>query len=694
MCNPPQCNDGIDNDGDGFTDYPNDPGCFSPNEDSEIDDCPSGPDCPQCSNGIDDDGNGFTDFAGGDPGCYAAGDYDEYTQDPTACGGGTQIQSLPFDGHVMGTFTGGATSQLMGKCGGSGSEQVFEIRLTQPKVMVATTDTGNTAADTVLYVRSAMCTDATQELACNDDISMTDHQSSVTVPLEAGTYYLVVDAHDSSVSGAFDLQVKFFAGEGTPCTMAMDCGPGLVCRVPHLGSAMVCSKPECSDGVDDDGDGKLDFPDDPGCTSVADNDETDDCPSGPNCPECGNGRDDDGDGHIDYPADPSCKSAASTSEACTTTENVAEITTGTTLGNTSQAFDDYKVTCAGGTGGKDLTYELRLPGTTTLSINVTDPTDNFFPYFALLGATCGAPELACKDFAPIAQTNLAAGNYFLVVDGYDATEFGSFQIDVSGVIAAGQSCESALAQSGALTCAAGSTCSGVTGSRICKAAACNDGIDNDGDGKKDYPLDPGCDSPSDDTEADPTTAPKCANGTDDDGDGKIDYANDLSCWAASGTAEAFCNTEADRVQLLYAPTLTGTTVGMHGNYAPSCRTNSSLDVTYALILPVPVATLTIDTIGSALDTVLAVTTSACAPANELGCNDDGSGLQSVVTLTAVPAGTYAVVVDGYGTATGTYNLHAHGVVAAQTDCSGSLFGTGVLTCPTGTTCTGTPLKCQ
>src|SRR5438067_340148 len=53
----PECSDGRDNDGDNKIDYPNDPGCFAPQQDDETDDCPSGPGCPQCSNGIDDDLN-------------------------------------------------------------------------------------------------------------------------------------------------------------------------------------------------------------------------------------------------------------------------------------------------------------------------------------------------------------------------------------------------------------------------------------------------------------------------------------------------------------------------------------------------------------------------------------------------------------------------------------------------------------
>lgn len=74
--------------------------------------------------------------------------------------------------------------------------------------------------------------------------------------------------------------------------------------------------PECSDGVDNDGDGDVDFPNDPGCTSALALKEG---------PACDNGLDDDGDGFVDWDGgaggqpDPDCASApwrASESPAC------------------------------------------------------------------------------------------------------------------------------------------------------------------------------------------------------------------------------------------------------------------------------------------------------------------------------------------------------------------------------------------
>jgi CSLREA domain-containing protein len=56
------------------------------------------------------------------------------------------------------------------------------------------------------------------------------------------------------------------------------------------------------------------------------------------------------------------------------------------------------------------------------------------------------------------------------------------------------------------------------------APACNDGIDNDGDGLVDFPADPGCSSATDDSEHSPLSP--CDDGIDNDGDGFIDYRVD------------------------------------------------------------------------------------------------------------------------------------------------------------------------
>ncbi|HEB89876.1 MAG TPA: trypsin-like serine protease, partial [Deltaproteobacteria bacterium] len=62
LIDQPDCADGLDDDGDGLTDFPDDPGCtdaLDPDERGAI---------FECDNGIDDDGDGLTDFPD-DDGC-------------------------------------------------------------------------------------------------------------------------------------------------------------------------------------------------------------------------------------------------------------------------------------------------------------------------------------------------------------------------------------------------------------------------------------------------------------------------------------------------------------------------------------------------------------------------------------------------------------------------------------------------
>jgi serine/threonine protein kinase len=66
-----------------------------------------------------------------------------------------------------------------------------------------------------------------------------------------------------------------------------------------------------------------------------------------------------------------------------------------------------------------------------------------------------------------------------------------------------------------------------------RLAVCKDGVDNDRDGRTDYPADPDCSSPTDPAER--VTA--CADGIDNDSDGKVDYPADPQCTSADDTAE-------------------------------------------------------------------------------------------------------------------------------------------------------------
>lgn len=124
---------------------------------------------------------------------------------------------------------------------------------------------------------------------------------------------------------------------GQPANTSLYGNAGLIVDLFAYRDAILATtdRPDCSDGLDVDGDGSVDHPDDPGCsapsdasereaTLVCDNgldddaDSTIDHPADPGCADgedpsertaarqCDNGFDDDGDLAIDYPADPGC----------------------------------------------------------------------------------------------------------------------------------------------------------------------------------------------------------------------------------------------------------------------------------------------------------------------------------------------------------------------------------------------------
>jgi hypothetical protein len=92
------CSDGVDNDGDGLTDYPDDPGCVDAGEASEKDDTGAYP----CDDGEDNETvpDGLVDFltdGSGDPGCFNP--Y-WFTENPQCQDGinNDNIRGIDFDG--------------------------------------------------------------------------------------------------------------------------------------------------------------------------------------------------------------------------------------------------------------------------------------------------------------------------------------------------------------------------------------------------------------------------------------------------------------------------------------------------------------------------------------------------------------------------------------------------------------------
>jgi hypothetical protein len=216
-------------------------------------------------------------------------------------------------------------------------------------------------------------------------------------------------------------------------------------------------------GVDDDSDGAIDFPDDPGCASPGDTDEYDDCMTmGPNCPRCGNGMDDDGDGAIDYPADPGCVSASDdVEEDCMDSDPMAHITLPVVSGTTVGATDDFTPSCSA-SNAPERVYVLDIPGTLqTLELNTNSSTYDTILY--VRQPACIAADLACDDNSSgsgqsaINLVNVPPGPLFIFIDGY-MSNAGSYVLQLYGVIAAGEACDPAQISAGILACAPGTNC--------------------------------------------------------------------------------------------------------------------------------------------------------------------------------------------------------------------------------------------
>lgn len=106
---------------------------------------------------------------------------------------------------------------------------------------------------------------------------------------------------------------------------------------------------------------------------------------------------------------------------------------------------------------------------------------------------------------------------------------------------------------------------------------CNDGIDNDGDTKTDYPNDPGCSSKRDKSERGSIA---CDDGIDNDGDAKTDYPNDPGCSSPSDNSEADTANSCSDTDGGFVIGVQGTVSGYNNNqpysYAEYCLDSNTL----------------------------------------------------------------------------------------------------------------------
>ena len=506
---PRACSNGVDDDEDALTDYPFDPGCAGPGDNDETD--PAG--LPACGNGADDDADGLIDYPD-DNGCTAAGDYDERL---VCAGNAHQILDLnaaiAADGYVDGT-TVDAQATEQGSCGGgAGGEQMFLYQVTEPVARVTfNTIFEETTAPTVIYVRRA-CAGA-EDLACNRGSSDVPGTTAVLERPEPGLYYVIVDTSSRMVGpGAFRL------------------------------SAAEEALPLCDDNIDNDEDGLIDFPADPGCESAEDQDETSPDP----LPDCADGIDNDADELTDFPDDPDCEAAFDDSEnrvGCDANANLI------VLDNVSGRFEvnlannpaGYSATCGASANGPEQVFLVRIAQPSGLRVEMVPSNggNTFDTVLHMRANVCDmAPELVCNDdggvgaLSLITLNNVEPGDYYVFADTYANGAGGPIAVQID-IVPLGAACENGqdddadgLADGEDPGCA--SPDDDDEADDPAEPAACGNGVDDDDDGRIDFLLDPGCTGVGDDDEADLDPAPACSNGVDDDQDGLIDFPADPGC---------------------------------------------------------------------------------------------------------------------------------------------------------------------
>ena len=514
--NPPACVDGVDNDDDGLTDYPLDPGCAGLGDRDESDP----PLTPACADGRDNDRDGLTDYPD-DPGCEAAGD----TSELGACGEQWPEVYLQPDQPLTSTTAGGSFS-AEGSCGGSGAPEVvytYVVREPLESLIFSTTGAGGTPVETVLYARRR-CLQPGSEVACQREALDGVAANTLTLsPAPVGTYSVFVDSA-SGVGGGFTLRAS---------------------EIPLA---------QCLNERDDDGDGLVDFPEDPGCAQPDDREEQD-----PDvAPVCADGLDNDGDGLTDWPLDPGCIAAASPDETdqCGAGVRFELLPQGRdhVRGTTAEGTQQFAGSC-GGNSGLEKVYVFNNRYNARLSFSVdNDETDANTVLYVRSDCDRGASELACSEGigeAPKGKVILeraAPGDYFVFVD----SRFGdgnTFRLDVQ-VERLPAGCSDELDNDGDgfidgddLGCADANDEDERDPGQGDPLPRCADGQDNDADGLVDFPYDPGCAYKGGDSEADPAIAPACANGLDDDESGLIDYPADPGCFAAGDDVEAEARTQ-------------------------------------------------------------------------------------------------------------------------------------------------------
>src|SRR3989338_5456019 len=310
---PPVCNDGLDNDGDGFCDVAGstcpagitviDPGCDSPWDTDEHNSS------IECDDGINNDNDPGNQIDLADPGCADLADNDESNCGDGICEGGELPVVCALDCGLPPACGDGLDNDADTKTDFPADPGCSSLTDTDEHGTAqcdnGSDDDADTKTDFPADPGCSSLTDTDEHGTAQCDNGTDDDADTKTdFPADPGCSSLTdTDEHgtaqcDNGSDDDADTKTDFPADPG--CSSLTD--------TDEHGTA------QCDNGSDDDADTKTDFPADPGCSSLTDTDEH-------GTAQCDNGTDDDGDTKTDFPADPGCSSLTDTDEHGTAQPN-------------------------------------------------------------------------------------------------------------------------------------------------------------------------------------------------------------------------------------------------------------------------------------------------------------------------------------------------------------------------------------
>ncbi len=285
-----------------------------------------------------------------------------------------------------------------------------------------------------------------------------------------------------------------------------------------------------------------------------------------------------------------------------------ELANGDSTGGTN---DLGNYSCVGGSTGADVVYELQLASDATVTAVMTP--DGFDATLALLPANCDVD--ACLDGSDVGFTggaetvsaDLTAGTYYIVADGYYGDSEGPFTLEVT----------------------------------------CENCVDNDGDTYDAYDAvncPSGDDCNDDDANINPGATDTCGDGNDDDCDG-FDCPD--FCLPAATIACGDVLT-GDTTDAAATPNFYNSYGACYGGTSWNGR-----EYVYTLTLGADYGSLSVLVEPDAnYDTAIAVLSEAGNGCLNTDCVDaqdgPGSGGAESIQVADITAGTYYIVVDGYG----------------------------------------------